>query len=159
MISFQVVKKDKKAEEENKQLNADNQTLLLQIESLQAQIEEVTKHTKEQIDALMEDRRVHIDEQTAQRERDSDKIKSLTEHLNKAQSLLYESTKDFLELKYEGKLKERKWMGERDSIMQELDYLKEQLDISKQELELQVGSTFLKFVFLHSQFVDDDIFL
>ena len=38
----------------------DNQTLLLQIESLQAQLEEQTKLAKEQVDALLEDRRVHM---------------------------------------------------------------------------------------------------
>ena len=87
---------------------SDNQTLLLQIESLQAQIEEQTNLSKEEIHSLMEDRKVRMEEQQAQRERDSDKIKTLSDHLSKTQTLLYESTKDYLELKYDTRLKETK---------------------------------------------------
>ena len=82
-----------------------------------------------------------MEEQEASRERDSDKIKTLTDHLNKTQTLLYESTKDYLELKYDTRLKERKWMGERDKIMREMDYLKEQIDMNKEEIEMQVQRT------------------
>ena len=111
----------------------DMQVLLLQIESLQSQLEEQAKLAKQHEEALLEDRRVRLEEQTAQHQRDSDKIKALTEHLHKTQTLLYESTKDFLELKYEGRRKERRWMMERDKIMQELDYIKEQMEITKNE--------------------------
>ena len=110
--------------------NEDNQSLLLQIESLQAQLEEQTKLAKEQVDALLEDRRVHMEEQQAQRERDSDKIKMMQEKLRKTQDLLYDSTKDFLELKYEIRANERHWMAERDRLVQEIDHLREQLDVS-----------------------------
>lgn len=116
----------------------DQDTLLLQIESLQAQLEEQTKISKEQINALLEDRKVAQDEQQIQRERDTAKIKSLSDKLEKTQALLYESTKDFLEQKYETRLKERKWMSERDKIMQEMDYLKEQVDINREEWERQL---------------------
>lgn len=108
----------------------DNQTLLLQIETLQAQLEEQTKLAKEQVDALLEDRRVHMEEQQAQRERDADKIKTMQEKLRKTQDLLYDSTKDFLELKYEIRAKERHWMVDRDRLAQEIDHLREQLDVS-----------------------------
>ncbi|CAH3024885.1 unnamed protein product [Porites evermanni] len=108
----------------------DNQTLLLQIESLQAQLEEQTKLAKEQVDALLEDRRVHMEEQQAQRERDSDKIQMMQEKLRKTHDLLYDSTKDFLELKYEIRANERHWMVERDRLVQEIDHLREQLDVS-----------------------------
>lgn len=111
----------------------DMQVLLLQIESLQSQLEEQTKLAKQHEEALLEDRRVRMEEQTAQHQRDSDKIKALTEYLHKTQTLLYESTKDFLELKYEGRRKERRWMMERDKIMQELDYIKEQMEITRNE--------------------------
>ena len=108
--------------------------LLLQVESLQAQLEDQAKLAKQQEEAMLEDRRVRLEEQNSQRQRDSDKIKALTEHLNKTQTLLYESTKDFLELKYEGRRKERRWMMERDKIMQELDYIKEQMEISQADI-------------------------
>ena len=121
--------------------NADNQTLLLQIESLQAQLEEQTKLSKEEIDALLEDRRVHMEEQQAQRERDADKIKTLQEKLRGAQDLLYDSTKDFLELKYEIRANERHWMAERDRLVQEVDHLRAQLDISESSVLEVSGET------------------
>jgi coiled-coil domain-containing protein 77 len=42
-------------------------------------LEEQTKLAKEQIEALMEDRRVKSEEFEARRERDAEKIKTLTE--------------------------------------------------------------------------------
>lgn len=57
----------------------DNQTLLLQVEALQAQLEEQTKLAKEQTDAMVEDRRVKIEEYDTRLKRDSDKIQTLTE--------------------------------------------------------------------------------
>lgn len=137
-MPIQGSKKKKNKDETLLDTSADKQRLLLQIESLQAQLEEQTRLMKEQLNALLEDRKVRIDEQDAAKERDSDKIKTLTDHLKKTQTLLYESTKDFLELKYESRLKERKWMGERDKIMQEMDYLKEQINMSKEDYEMQV---------------------
>ena len=112
--------------------------MLLQIESLQAQLEEKTSLANDQINSLLEDRRVQMEEFEAYREREYQKINNLTEQLNKSQALLYESTKDFLGLKYDSRLKERKWMNERDSIMREMDYLKEQIYLNKADLELQV---------------------
>ena len=112
--------------------------MLLQIESLQAQLEEKTSLANDQINSLLEDRRVQMEEFEAYREREYQKIDNLTKQLNKSQALLYESTKDFLGLKYDSRLKERKWMNERDSIMKEMDYLKEQIDLNKADLELQV---------------------
>ena len=112
--------------------------MLLQIESLQAQLEEKTSLANDHINSLLEDRRVQMEEFEAYREREYQKINNLTEQLNKSQALLYESTKDFLGLKYDSRLKERKWMNERDSIMREMDYLKEQIDLNKADLELQV---------------------
>lgn len=103
---------------------------MLQIESLQAQLEEQTKLAKEQVAALLEDRRVHMEEQQAQRERDTDKIKMMQEKLRKTHDLLYDSTKDFLELKYEIRANERHWMAERDRLVQEIDHLREQLDVT-----------------------------
>lgn len=108
----------------------DNQTLLLQIESLQAQLQEQTKLSKEELEGLLEDRRVRTEEQNALCERDQDKIKTLTEKLHKTQDLLYQSTKDFLELKYDLRARERHWMMDRDRLVQEIEHLRQQLDVS-----------------------------
>ncbi|XP_067907217.1 coiled-coil domain-containing protein 77 isoform X2 [Heterodontus francisci] len=99
----------------------DNQTLLLQVEALQSQLQEQTQLAKEQIDALLEDRRIRVEEAHVQHERDKDKIKNLAQKLHKTQNLLYESTKDFLQLKFEGRDAEKVWMAEKDHLLQELD--------------------------------------
>ncbi|XP_038636776.1 coiled-coil domain-containing protein 77 [Scyliorhinus canicula] len=99
----------------------DNQTLLLQVEALQSQLQEQTQLAKEQIDALLEDRRIRMEETHVQQQRDKDKIKSLTDKLHKTQNLLYESTRDFLQLKFEGRDAEKVWMAEKDHLLQELD--------------------------------------
>ena len=74
----------------------------------------------------------------AQRQKDNERIVTLSEKLKNTQTLLYDSTKDFLELKYENRLKERKWMGERDKIMQEMDYLKDQIDMKNHDHGMEV---------------------
>uniref|UniRef100_A0A4W3GQD3 Coiled-coil domain containing 77 n=1 Tax=Callorhinchus milii TaxID=7868 RepID=A0A4W3GQD3_CALMI len=108
----------------------DNQTLVLQVEALQAQLEEQARLAKEQVDTLLEDRRIHVEEAHVQLERDKDKIKNLTDKLHKTQKLLYESTKDFLEQKFEGRANEKSWMAEKDNLLQQLDSYKEQINMS-----------------------------
>lgn len=51
------------------------------MESLQAQLGEQAKLAKEQIDALLEDRRVKEEEYETRRQRDEEKIRILTEKL------------------------------------------------------------------------------
>ncbi|XP_019371057.1 PREDICTED: coiled-coil domain-containing protein 77 isoform X1 [Gavialis gangeticus] len=110
----------------------DNQTLLLQVEALQAQMEEQTRLSKEQLDALLEDRRIHMEEAQVQHQRDQDKIKSLTDKLHKTQNLLYESTRDFLQLKFDSRASEKAWMAEKDSLLRKLDEGRDVLFISRE---------------------------
>ena len=49
------------------------------MEALQTQMKEQTRLSKEQIEALAEDRRVHTEESDSRRKRDQDKIQMLTE--------------------------------------------------------------------------------
>ncbi|KAM8971854.1 coiled-coil domain-containing protein 77 [Pelodytes ibericus] len=106
---------------------SDDQTLLLQIEALQAQLEEQTRLSKEQIESLLDDRKIRMEEAQVQHQRDQDKVKQLTEKLNKTQKLLYESTRDFLQLKFEGRANEKSWMAEKDRLLRELDRCRDQL--------------------------------
>ena len=110
--------------------NVDKETLLLTVEALRAQLEEQTRLCKEQVETLLEDRRVKAEEADVQHQRDGDRVKSLADKLQNTQELLYESTKDYLELKYELRAKERSWMKEKDKLLQQLDHYKQQLDIS-----------------------------
>jgi len=60
-------------------LRRDNQSLALQVEALQTQLKEQTRLSKEQLEGLMEDRRVRMDELDARKARDHDKVQMLTE--------------------------------------------------------------------------------
>ncbi len=99
----------------------DYESLQLQINALETQIQEQTKLSKEQIDALLEDRRTRMEEYETQRLADAETTKKLREKLLDTQNLLHESTKDYLEAKYDMRLVERKWMTEKDRLLQELD--------------------------------------
>ncbi|OWF55724.1 coiled-coil domain-containing protein 77-like [Mizuhopecten yessoensis] len=121
----------------------DNEVLALQVEALQAQLQEQTKIAKEQTEALTEDRKVKEEEMTTRQQRDEAKIHTLTEKLHKTQDLLYESTKDFLELRYQGRANERQWMAEKDCLLREMDGFKQQLNISKESvLNVTDGGTY-----------------
>lgn len=50
-----------------------------QVEALQAQMEEQTRLAKEQMESLLEDRRIKTEEAQAQRDRDQDQITALTD--------------------------------------------------------------------------------
>ncbi|XP_014596044.1 coiled-coil domain-containing protein 77 isoform X2 [Equus przewalskii] len=107
-------------EESSEQYQGDIQTLILQVEALQAQMEEQTKLSREQVEGLMEDRRIRIEEIQVHHQRNQDKIKELTKNLHHTQELLYESTKDFLQLRFENQNKEKSWMLEKDHLISKL---------------------------------------
>ncbi|XP_006862836.1 PREDICTED: coiled-coil domain-containing protein 77 [Chrysochloris asiatica] len=65
-------------EENTEQYQRDIQTLILQVEALQAQLEEQTKLSREQVEGLMEDRRIRVEEIQVQHQRNQEKIKELT---------------------------------------------------------------------------------
>ncbi|XP_072528032.1 coiled-coil domain-containing protein 77 isoform X2 [Salminus brasiliensis] len=111
----------------SEQYKKDNQTLLLQVEALQAQLEEQTRLSKEQVESLLEDRRIHTEERQVQHQRDQERITALTEKLQRTQNLLYESTRDFLQLKFESRGREKRWMVEKDRLLRDLDSCQERL--------------------------------
>lgn len=120
----------------------DNQALSLQVESLQAQIQDQARLAKEQVNALIEDRRVKEEELETRRQRDEAKIHTLTEKLHKTQDLLYESTKDFLELRYQGRANERQWMAEKDKLLRDMDQCKSQLCVSAKDTALDSSNMY-----------------
>ncbi|XP_029991551.1 coiled-coil domain-containing protein 77 [Sphaeramia orbicularis] len=103
------------------QYKNDNQTLLLQVEALQAQMEEQTRLAKEQIESLLEDRRIKTEEAQVQHQRDQERITALNDKLQRTQNLLHESTRDFLQLKFDTRMHEKNWMSEKDRLLRELD--------------------------------------
>ncbi|KAL1789713.1 Coiled-coil domain-containing 77 [Sigmodon hispidus] len=110
----------KEKEDISERYQRDVQTLILQVEALQAQLEEQTKLSREQVEGFMEDRRIRIEEIQVQHQRNQDKIKELTKSLHHTQELLYESTKDFLQLRFENQSKEKMWMLEKDHLLSKI---------------------------------------
>ncbi|XP_026575047.1 coiled-coil domain-containing protein 77 [Pseudonaja textilis] len=118
------LKNEENLESANRRYQRDNQTLLLQLESFQAQLQEQTRLSKEQTEALLEDRRIRIEEAQVQHQRDEEKIKEITEKYHKAQNLLYESTRDFLQVKFDARANEKSWMAEKDTLLRKMDKCK-----------------------------------
>ncbi|XP_019509588.1 PREDICTED: coiled-coil domain-containing protein 77 [Hipposideros armiger] len=108
-------------EESSEQYQRDDiQTLILQVEALQAQLEEQTRLSREQVEGLMEDRRIRLEEIQVHHQRNQDRVKELIKNLHRTQELLYESTKDFLQLRFENQNKEKSWMLEKDHLMSKI---------------------------------------
>ncbi|KAM5254552.1 coiled-coil domain-containing protein 77 [Hipposideros larvatus] len=107
-------------EESSEQYQRDIQTLILQVEALQAQLEEQTRLSREQVEGLMEDRRIRLEEIQVHHQRNQDRVKELIKNLHRTQELLYESTKDFLQLRFENQNKEKSWMLEKDHLMSKI---------------------------------------
>ncbi|KAG7281712.1 hypothetical protein CRUP_027784 [Coryphaenoides rupestris] len=122
------------------QSRTDNQTLLLQVEALQAQMEEQARLAKEQVESLLEDRRFLVDEGQVQHQRDQERIADLTDKLQRTQTLLYESTRDFLQLKFETRAHEKSWMAEKDRLLRELDTCQERLRKARSGMEDRPGT-------------------
>ncbi|XP_077424349.1 coiled-coil domain-containing protein 77 [Vanacampus margaritifer] len=124
VTSREAVKKAKFAErgtgDHLEKYKTDNHTLILQVEALQAQMEEQTRLAREQVESLQEDRQMKKEEAQAERHRFECHITALTDKLQRTQNLLYESTKDFLKLKYEAKTQEKKWMLEKERLISDL---------------------------------------
>ncbi|XP_010628637.1 coiled-coil domain-containing protein 77 isoform X1 [Fukomys damarensis] len=113
-------------EDSSEHCQRDTQALVLQVEALQAQLEEQTRLSREQVEGLMEDRRIRIEEIEVQHQRNQDKVKELTKSLHHTQELLYENIKDFLQLRFENQNKEKTWMLEKDHLMLKIKQYREQ---------------------------------
>ena len=62
--------------------------------------------------------------------------------MHKTQDLLYESTKDFLELRYQGRANERQWMAEKDKLLREMDQCKSQLCTTVKDSTLDTSNMY-----------------
>lgn len=72
-----------------------------------------------------------MEESQALQDQNIARIHALSDQLHTTQSMLYDSTKDYLDLKYEFRSCERDWMSERDQLLNELDSHREKVDISE----------------------------
>ncbi|XP_072510184.1 coiled-coil domain-containing protein 77 isoform X2 [Notamacropus eugenii] len=137
----------KETQESPEKYQRDNQTLVLQVEALQAQLEEQTKLARNQVEGLLEDRRIYMEEARVQHERNQERIKVLTNNLQRTQEFLYESTKDFLHLKFENQDKEKEWVTEKDHLLWKLtQYQKQQeqgVQYNEERCQQRIVSTLL----------------
>lgn len=72
-----------------------------------------------------------MEESQTLQDRDAAKIQTLSDRLHTTQSMLYDSTKDYLDLKYQFRSSERAWMAEKDVMLSEMEGYKERLDVSE----------------------------
>jgi len=72
-----------------------------------------------------------MEESQAIHDRDTSRIQSLSDQLHTTQSMLYDSTKDYLDLKFEFRSCERTWMAEKDELLSKLDQYRNKLDLSE----------------------------
>ena len=75
---------------------ANTESLILKIESLQAQLNEQRKFSNERIAALLEDRRIRDADESVQREASEKKARELGERLARTEDLLQKATKDYI---------------------------------------------------------------
>ncbi|XP_078012159.1 coiled-coil domain-containing protein 77 isoform X2 [Phascolarctos cinereus] len=114
-----------------------------QVEALQAQLEEQTRLARDQVEGLLEDRRIYMEEAQVQHERNQERIKVLTNNLQQTQEFLYESAKDFLNLKFESQDKEKEWVTEKDRLLWKLSQYQKQLEQALQCNEQRVVGSLL----------------
>jgi len=110
------------------------ETLLLTVEALQAQMEDNTRVSKEREAALLEDRRVREEEYRAETTRDTERLQDLTDKLHHTQDLLYDSTRDYLELKYDHRSTERGWAEEKERLLGRIEEVKTDMDDQYKEM-------------------------
>lgn len=91
----------------------------------------ISLHFTAQVDALLEDRSVRVEESQTLQDRDAAKIQILSDRLLTTQNMLYDSTKDYLDLKYEFRSHERAWMAEKDALLSEMEGYRDKLDVSE----------------------------
>eukprot|EP00039_Didymoeca_costata_P021041 m.343214 g.343214 ORF g.343214 m.343214 type:complete len:471 (+) comp22528_c0_seq1:246-1658(+) len=125
------------------------ESLVLTIEALQAQIEENAKLAKDKEEALLEDRRVREEEFQTELNKEAQKLKEMMEKLHHTQDLLYDSTRDYLELKFNNRAREKSWAEEKQSLLQRIDDLKQDIDGYETEMmnvkaaqECAIGESF-----------------
>ncbi|XP_027713079.1 coiled-coil domain-containing protein 77 [Vombatus ursinus] len=133
----------KETQESPEKCPRDNQTLMLQVEALQAQLEEQTRLARDQVEGLLEDRRIYMEEAQVQHERNQERIKVLANNLQQTQEFLYESAKDFLNLKFENQDKEKEWVTEKDRLLWKLSQYQKQLEQALQYNEQRVVGSLL----------------
>lgn len=106
-----------------------DQSLALHVEALKSQLQEQTKLAKDQVNSLLEERRILQEESDLARQRDQERFERYAARLKDAQNLLYESTQEILNVKQNHRSQEKEWIAEKDKLLQELDVMREQADI------------------------------
>ncbi|EDQ92038.1 uncharacterized protein MONBRDRAFT_22803 [Monosiga brevicollis MX1] len=109
-------------------LEDQNETLSLTVEALKAQLQDQARLAKEETAALIEDRKVRAEEAQLKSAKDAEQLRRQTEKLKNTQQLLYDSTRDLLELKYAHRAALRESEEEKERLLHRIEELKEDID-------------------------------
>eukprot|EP00049_Salpingoeca_infusionum_P010179 m.172038 g.172038 ORF g.172038 m.172038 type:complete len:521 (+) comp14569_c0_seq2:128-1690(+) len=104
------------------------QMYVLTIEALKAQLEDQARLSKEQIAGLMEDRRVREEEFKVSTSRREQQIQQLQDKCKQVQELLFSSTEDFLNIKFEHRQALRESEEEKERLLRRIEELKDDID-------------------------------
>jgi len=112
----------------------ESEVALLKIKALQAQLEDVTRTSREEIDILVEDRRVAREETEARVKGVEARMEEMTKKHKRIQDMLQQTTQDLLNEKQSHRASERAWMSEKDRLLRELDEARECLTEDEDEV-------------------------
>lgn len=105
---------------------ANTETLILKIESLQAQLNEQKKLTNERVAALLEDRRIRECDEESRRNSDDARFEALTAKLKRTEQMLQAATKDYIVMRKQAQDADAKCMEQFEEIRQERAALHEE---------------------------------
>ncbi|KAL9655027.1 hypothetical protein ABK040_008810 [Willaertia magna] len=117
--------------------NEKTDTLVLQIESLRAQLQEVKTLSTEKEEALLRERKLLIDEENKRRERDKTSIERLQKELQDYQKKLSTANREYFVMSHNLKLELRKQAELMEKIKQENVILKQQSEKLKERTQIE----------------------
>ncbi|KAF0982591.1 hypothetical protein FDP41_011521 [Naegleria fowleri] len=112
--------------------NEKTDTLLLQVESLQARLEEHVKLSKEKEEALLKERQILMEEEEKRRERDRQTIMKLQRDYEEAHKKLQVCNREYFVTSHNLKLELRKQGETIDKLSQENLFLRKQIEKLKE---------------------------
>jgi len=113
-------------------------SLLLTIESLRAQMQQSETLARERVAALLEDRRLRMEEERARRSVEAEKLQESELTVERLQALLHKYTKDYLALKHDALQTQRVEKETIEALRVDNRQIKEQMASERTSAEVEV---------------------
>lgn len=113
-------------------------SLLLTIESLRAQMQQSEQLARERVAALLEDRRLRMEEERARRSVEAEKLQESELTVERLQALLHKYTKDYLALKHDALQTQRVERETIEALRVDNRQIKEQMAAERASAEVEV---------------------